>query len=105
MAVTQFVAQSLAGLTWRIGAAIFVACWMVTLMPASEVGKLPDPANTGWVRELPTPIANRVMTCPGATLMGAGYRYPAPTIVLGLAFWASAETATAATMRMKRVAR
>lgn len=74
-------------------------------MPASDVGKLPVPAETGRASVLPTPIANRVMTCPGATLMGAGYRYPAPTIVLELAFWPNAEAETAATMRMKRVIR
>ena len=83
---------------------MLVACSKVTLMPASEVGKLPAPANTGCVRVLPFPVANIVMTCPGAMLIGAGNRYPAPTMVLGSALWHSAGTARAATLRMKRAA-
>jgi hypothetical protein len=102
--ITPQFPQSVAGLTRRIGAGMFVACTRVRLIPASEVGKLPAPASTGCLRVLPTPIANTVMTCPGAMLIGAGNRYPAPTMVLRLALWHSAGPATAATIRMKRVA-
>src|SRR5580692_7118780 len=99
---TAQLAQSV-GVTSRIGAGISVACTRVTLMPASEVGKSPPPAKTGCVRALPTPVANTVMICPGAMLMEAGNRYPAPTIVLGLALWESAESAVAAAISVYRV--
>src|SRR5579872_1564398 len=101
--ITGQLGQRGAGLTTRIGAGRFVPPTRFTLIPASEVGNLSVPANTGCVRVLPTPIANTVITCPGARLIGAGTEYPAPMIALGLAFWPSAETARAATTWMKRL--
>src|ERR1700691_6149197 len=91
------------GFTSKIAAGMSLPCWMVTLIPASEVGQLPAPANTGCVRVLPTPAANTVMICPGATLIGAGNKYPAPMMVLGLALWPSAKSALAVVRRMYRV--
>ena len=89
--ITPQFPQSVAGLTWRIGARMFFACTRVTLMPASEVGKLLNPACTGCLSVLPTPLANTVTTCPGVRLIVAGNRYPAPTMVLELLLWPSAE--------------
>src|ERR1700683_3039218 len=99
--VLQF-GQGLTGLTARMGAGIFAPCWIVTLIPASENGNLPGPADTGCVRVLPTPAANRVITCPGATLT-MGTRYPAPRIMLGLALWPRAAKTAAVVTRMYRV--
>jgi len=91
-------------LTLRIGAGISVAWTIVTPMPASEVGKVPAPANTGCVGGLDTPVVNMVMTWPGAMLIEPGNRYPAPAIApVEFALWPSAKTPTAATIRMKRV--
>src|ERR1700691_1962782 len=91
------------GFTSKIAAGMSFPCWMVTLIPASEVGQLPAPANTGCVSVLPTPAAKTVMTCPGATLSGAGNKYPAPIMVPGLALWPSAESAVAAAASRYRV--
>src|ERR1700677_1929498 len=101
-AITPQLGQGLTGLTARIGAGISFPCWIVTLIPASENGNLPGPAETGCVRVLPTPAANMVITCPGATLM-METRYPAPRIIFGLALWPRAERAAPAATRMNRV--
>jgi hypothetical protein len=102
--ITPQLGQIGTGLTWRIGTEMFVARMSVTLMPASEVGRLPASANTGSLRVLPTPAANIVMICPGAMLIEPGNKYPAPTIVFGLALWPTAETEAVATSKMRRVA-
>jgi hypothetical protein len=101
-AITPQLGQELAELTARMGAGISINWWIVTLIPASEVGNLPGPADTGCVRVLPTPAANMVITCPGATLT-IGTRYPAPRIMLGLALWPRAAKPAAAVIRMYRV--
>ena len=92
--------QTAAGLTSRIGAGMFVSCPMVTVTPAREDGKLLPVAYAGCFSVLPTPFAKIVMSWPGATVIGAGNRYPAPIIVLGLELWPRAETAATAKPRI-----
>ena len=99
--VPQF-GHNAAGLTSRIRAGMFVSCPMVTVMPASEVGKLLPAADDGCFSVPPTPFAKIVMTWPGATVIGAGNRYPAPIIVFGVELWPRAETAKAAKPRIMR---
>src|SRR5580658_1024862 len=101
----QLVPHVVTGLTASIGAGISVPCRIVTPFPAREVGKVPAAAKTGCVRVLPTPAANTVMICPGATLSEVGEMYPAPTIVLGLAVWPNARSAVTAAVSTYLVAR